>query len=212
MERIDGRYAGYFLLRRLHSLTGIIPVGIFLLQHLFVNSFVLRGGTAYNDVANFLRGLPYVTWIEFAFILGPLTFHGLIGLTLIYGGGANVGAYRYYRNWMYLLQRITGALAAIFITYHVITAHFSGAEDLYQLMTVQLNRPAIFWFYVVGVVAACYHLCNGLFGFCITWGLATGARSQAVLSVVSSVAFLVVAFWGVNILLAFMGQPIVVSQ
>ena len=28
----------YFLLRRLHSLTGIVPIGIFLLAHLTTNS------------------------------------------------------------------------------------------------------------------------------------------------------------------------------
>ncbi|HWO95074.1 MAG TPA: succinate dehydrogenase, partial [Bacillus sp. (in: firmicutes)] len=35
-----------FFNRRLHSLLGVIPVGIFLIQHLVVNHFATRGPEA----------------------------------------------------------------------------------------------------------------------------------------------------------------------
>lgn len=37
-----------YLLKRLHSLTGVVPVGLFLLGHLFANSHVLHGPGARN--------------------------------------------------------------------------------------------------------------------------------------------------------------------
>ena len=38
-----------FLLRRLHSLTGIVPIGAFLIEHLISNSESMNGVAAYND-------------------------------------------------------------------------------------------------------------------------------------------------------------------
>ncbi|MFP3361593.1 succinate dehydrogenase, partial [Planococcus sp. SIMBA_143] len=32
-----------FAIRRLHSLLGVIPLGVFLIQHLLVNHFATRG-------------------------------------------------------------------------------------------------------------------------------------------------------------------------
>ena len=49
-----------FLLRRLHSLSGIIPIGAFLLEHFISNSEAMNGATAYNDQVKFLTGLPFV--------------------------------------------------------------------------------------------------------------------------------------------------------
>ena len=35
----------YFTLKRLHSLTGVVPVGLFLLEHLYTNARSLQGRT-----------------------------------------------------------------------------------------------------------------------------------------------------------------------
>ena len=48
-----------FNYRRLHSLLGVIPVGIFLIQHLVVNHFATRGEEAFNDAAHFMESLPF---------------------------------------------------------------------------------------------------------------------------------------------------------
>ncbi len=42
-----------FVNRRLHSLLGVIPVGLFLVQHLVVNHFATRGAEAFNKAARF---------------------------------------------------------------------------------------------------------------------------------------------------------------
>ena len=48
----------HFYLRRLHSLSGIFPMGVFLLEHFFGNAFATRGPEAYNRYVEFLLGMP----------------------------------------------------------------------------------------------------------------------------------------------------------
>ena len=43
-----------FVNRRLHSLLGVIPVGVFLMQHLVVNNFATKGAEAFNKAAAFI--------------------------------------------------------------------------------------------------------------------------------------------------------------
>ena len=48
-----------FVYRRLHSLLGVIPVGLFLMQHLVVNHFATEGEESFNKAANFMGNLPF---------------------------------------------------------------------------------------------------------------------------------------------------------
>jgi succinate dehydrogenase / fumarate reductase cytochrome b subunit len=60
---------GYtFVLRKLHSLLGIIPIGAFLLEHLLSNFEALKGPIAYGAQVKFLNGLPMVRVLEWVFI------------------------------------------------------------------------------------------------------------------------------------------------
>lgn len=45
-------------LRRLHSLLGVIPIGLFLMQHLVVNHFSTYSEEAFNTAAGFMENLP----------------------------------------------------------------------------------------------------------------------------------------------------------
>src|SRR5208337_1884449 len=67
---------GYsFVLRRLHSLSGIVPIGAFLLEHFISNSEAANGVQAYNDQVKFLTSLPFVHLLEWVFIFIPLLYH-----------------------------------------------------------------------------------------------------------------------------------------
>ena len=69
-----------FLLRRLHSLTGIIPVGAFLFEHILIsNASAISGPDAYTRQVNFLANLPLVFFLELFGIWIPILFHGLYG-------------------------------------------------------------------------------------------------------------------------------------
>jgi succinate dehydrogenase / fumarate reductase cytochrome b subunit len=194
------------VLRRLHSLTGVLPVGVFLLFHLFTNSKAVHGPEHFNASAVEISRLPYVVLIELFGIALPILFHLVLGLIIATSGQLNVGAYRFGRNWGYVLQRATGVFLAVFIIFHVWTTRFApGAEaDLFGHMTKVLRDPGTFVFYVLGVTAAAYHLGNGLFGFAIHWGIATGRTAQRRAALLGTLVFLVLTLVGVNSLFAFL--------
>src|ERR1700756_3357065 len=118
-----------FLLRRLHSLSGIVPIGAFLVEHFISNAFATNGPHAYNEQVRFLTSLPFVPWLEFFGIFLPILFHSLYGFYIWWRGDSNVGpSYPWMGNWMYTAQRWTGIIAFIYMGYHVYTMRFSGVH------------------------------------------------------------------------------------
>jgi succinate dehydrogenase / fumarate reductase cytochrome b subunit len=115
-----------YLWRKLHSLTGIIPIGAFLVEHIISNFETLNGPLAYAQQVKFLNSLPLVRILEWAFIFIPLAFHALYGLFIAIRGRSNVNVYPWASNWMYLSQRITGVIAFLYIVQHVWRQRFSG--------------------------------------------------------------------------------------
>src|SRR5262245_5412528 len=69
-----------FLLRRLHSLSGIVPIGAFLLEHFVSNAAATNGPHAFAEQVKFLTGLPFVLWLEIFGIYIPILFHALYGI------------------------------------------------------------------------------------------------------------------------------------
>ena len=84
-----------FILRRLHSLTGIIPLGGFLLFHFFENASARRGAEAFDEAVVKISQLPYLYVLEFGLLLGPLLFHALYGLLVRTPSRPNTLNYRY---------------------------------------------------------------------------------------------------------------------
>ena len=120
---------GYsFLLRKLHSLSGIVPIGAFLIEHILSNFEALKGPAAYAAQVKFLNSLPLVRVLEWGFIFIPLAFHALYGVYIALRGKSNVIYYPWAGNWMYLSQRVTGIIALLYIAYHVWTQRFSGVS------------------------------------------------------------------------------------
>lgn len=131
----------YFLLRRLHSLSGIVPIGVFLMVHLLTNSsaawgaFMLRGaGEEAAGAPWWVRGgeyfwhevrwintqVPHLALIEIT-LWGAILFHSVLGFYYAMRGTANTQRYGYQGNYRYRLQRISGYLGILFIFYHVAT-------------------------------------------------------------------------------------------
>jgi succinate dehydrogenase / fumarate reductase cytochrome b subunit len=120
---------GYtFVLRKLHSLLGIIPIGAFLLEHLLSNFEALKGPSAYGAQVKFLNSLPLVRVLEWTFIFLPLLYHGLYGVWIWIRGKSNVVYYPWAGNWMYVAQRYTGLIALLYIGQHVYLQRFSGVS------------------------------------------------------------------------------------
>ncbi|MFZ7102936.1 MAG: succinate dehydrogenase [Peptococcaceae bacterium] len=193
----------YFLLRKLHVITGLLPVGIFLLIHLTVNSYALISPEMYNRRAVLMKELPFLTFLEICLIFAPILYHGLLGIWVVYITKNNVFKFSYSRNWAFYLQRITAVITFVFVIYHVLTTRFSGTEINYEFMSGILARPGMLAFYIIGVIAAVYHFANGLWAFFIDLGITVGPNAQRVSAIASSVVFVVLSILSVQILLAF---------
>jgi len=173
---------GYsFLLRRLHSLTGIVPVGAFLFEHILIsNSSAIGGPAAYARQVRFLAGLPLVPVLELFGIWLPILFHALFGFYIWYRGEVNVGEYPWSGNWMYTAQRWTGAIAFAYILWHTWTMRFSGVHILshpgaaFGKVQAEFQSPWAIAFYCVGILCASWHFAYGIWLFAAKWGITTG--------------------------------------
>lgn len=195
-----------FYLRRLHSLLGIIPVGLFLAQHLVVNHFATRGAEAFNNASDFMGNLPFVLFLEWIIIYIPLMFHAFYGVYIAFTAKSNVKRYGTFRNWMFMLQRITGVFLVIFIAWHIYQTRIQkalGADVDYDMMADILANPFMVAFYIAGVIAATFHLANGLWSFLVTWGITQSPRSQRIVTYISLAAFVILSVIGVQAIFAF---------
>lgn len=195
-----------FYWRRLHSLLGVIPVGIFLVQHLIINHFATQGEEAFNNVSAFMGNLPFVIILEFVVIYIPILFHGILGLYIAFTANNNPVKLGFFRNWMFTLQRITGVFLLIFIAWHVWETRIQkalGAEVNFEMMENILTNPLSLILYIIGVLSAAFHLSNGLWSFLVRWGITQSPNSQRISTWVMTGVFVIVSVIGVRAALAF---------
>lgn len=168
-----------FLLRKLHSLSGIIPVGAYLVDHLWSNSYSLVGEMNYNVQSRDLQTVPWRLPLEIAIIWLPIAYHAFYGFYIWSRGKSNVSAYPWVGNRMFTLQRWTGLLAFLFIGWHLYDERFSThGMSTYTDVYNSMQNVWFFIFYLVGVTACCVHFGVGIWNFLCKWGLAATKSSQ----------------------------------
>ena len=126
----------YHLLRRLHSLTGVVPIGVFLFPHLTTNSSIVWGevfnakkyadlgaGSAgvatFQHEVNFIHNLPALIFIEIFVLWLPIAYHAILGIYFAQSGKTNTDRYGYQANWRYTFQRISGYIGVLFLFMHI---------------------------------------------------------------------------------------------
>ena len=206
---------GYsFWLRRLHSLTGIVPVGAFLFEHILIsNASAIGGPIAYARQVRFLASLPLVPILELFGIWIPILFHALYGFYIWYRGEINVGEYPWTGNWMYTAQRWTGAIAFAYILWHTWTMRFTGI-DLHEFPGASFGKvqnevfqTPLFLFYVIGLIAASWHFAYGIWLFCAKWGIVSGEQARKRFLVLCIAFFFVLTGAGLASLTSFRSHP-----
>ena len=187
----------YFLIRRLHSLCGLVPVGVFVCVHLLTNATILAAsdGTEFQKAVQRIHALgPLLKPVEIIGIFIPIAFHALLGVKIWLTSASNTQHYRYGSNIRYALQRTTGMIAFAFILYHVWQMHWFGAPfgggqfELYNeagsptgAATAAKAIQAAWWIapiYGLGIVATVFHLSNGIWTSLITWGITIRPQTQ----------------------------------
>lgn len=212
-----------FAIRRLHSLSGLIPVGAYMVVHLSANATILNGVEAFQNVVYQIHSLgnllPVVEW---TFIFLPILFHALLGFVFIFGAKNNTNRYPLASNYRYRLQRITGMIAFVFIFWHVF--HLNGlihadwfretvADSLgiakfrpynaASTAAAALQSPLVSIGYVIGLLACVYHFANGLWTMGITWGVWVSPAAQKTASNICMSIGGVVALIGLSAMAGF---------
>ena len=200
-----------FLWRRLHSLSGIIPIGAFLLEHLLSNFEALKGPIAYGAQVKFLNSLPLVRVLEWGFIFLPLAFHALYGVYIALRGKGNVIYYPWAGNWMYMTQRWTGYIAFVYIIQHVIRQRFMGVSlpehpgAAFAKVQHELANPWMLAVYAIAMLAVCWHFSYGIWLFCAKWGITPGNKARQRFGYVCLALGIILAGLGLASLYAFVG-------
>jgi len=198
-------------------LTGILPLGVFLLEHFYTNSKAMTGtnGADFNNAVKDLQSIPYILFVEVIGIFIPLIYHAVYGLFITWEARPNNLAYPYPRNWFYTIQRVTGVVLFFFVTFHVLNFRFGlipGLNELsvadhpmraFDIVRGEFSNAVIFAVYVVGITATVWHLANGLWLFAVDWGIVIGERAQR-LTGYACIAFgLLLLAVGINAEIAF---------
>lgn len=179
-----------FVLRKLHQLSGIVPLGLFVLEHFYTNSKALSGAGDFNEAVRDLQSIPYILFIEIGGIFIPLIYHAVYGLVITMESRPNNLAYPYPRNWFYLIQRLTGVILFFFILFHVLNFRFGmipglnsvsvahAPDQAFEIVAREFRMVPIFLLYLVGITATVWHLANGIWLFMVDWGITIGERAQ----------------------------------
>jgi len=159
--------------------TGYVLAG-FLILHLSVNALALWPGK-FQTAVNKLHSLGTLLPVLEISLAAVLTFHIVVGLRLMRHDKLKFITGEHFhgspmRQW---LQRVSAVIMLAFIMFHVLVLHrwFGGLFDPHDAFNSASHAIWQFWhgqavgsfpnllfaqFYLLGIVAAVYHVANGL--------------------------------------------------
>jgi succinate dehydrogenase/fumarate reductase cytochrome b subunit (b558 family) len=184
------QYSWTFMLRKLHQLTGVVPLGIFFFVHMFTNAKALNGEESFEKAVADIHAIPFLLLLEIFGIFIPLLFHSIYGVIISTEARPNVGPYPFARNWFYIMQRATGIFLFVFLTFHILNLRFglipglnltpvAGNADLaFDIVAMEFSIPWVLAVYILGVAATAWHLAYGFWLFAVDWGMIIGERAQ----------------------------------
>lgn len=183
------------LAQRLFTWTGVLPLGGFLLAHLAINAFALRGASRFADVLTAVHRVRGINVLEICFIFLPLAIHGALGVWFVVTR-TPLATTRPYPPNVRLAMRVAGIGVLAFLAMHLPEFRWRAAgERLGGAETADLLAADLSWTwqgmpwrglaYLVGAACAAFHFGVG------SWALfaALGAGR-------SSSRARVVAAWG----------------
>ena len=169
-------------------MSGVVPLGAFLLLHVWLTASVVGSTAVYDRQVAFLHSGPLLGFLEVALVLVPLAYHGVYGVMRSLQPRDPVHAYD--SSLLQLLQRVSGAVVLVFIVAHVwefrvqtwtngLPAASYSTKLIEHLSSTHYGGiPWIGLGYLVGIAATLFHLVNGMTSFCTTWGVTPTEESQ----------------------------------
>jgi succinate dehydrogenase / fumarate reductase cytochrome b subunit len=209
------RLSNTFLLRKLHQLTGIVPLGIFFFVHMYTNSTAMSGAKVFNDHVQDIHNMPYLIFIEIFGIFIPLLYHSVYGILISSESKPNVLNYGYSRNWFYVFQRVTGVFLFFFLFFHILNFRFGlipglnlvpvagNADRAFSIVSNEFQSYWVLGIYILGVTATAWHLAYGFWLFAVDWGIVIGEKAQRVTLYASLALAVFLSAVGINAAAAF---------
>ena len=179
-----------FLLRKLHQLTGIVPLGLFFFVHMFTNSKAMNGEAQFEKAVQEIHDIPFLLFLEIFGIFLPLLFHSIYGIIISTEAKPNVFTYGFGRNWFYFFQRATGIFLFFFIFAHILNFRFGLIPGLnetpiagnatlsFNIVSGEFAIPLVLAIYILGIAATAWHLAYGFWLFAVDWGIIIGENAQ----------------------------------
>ena len=173
--------------QKLFSLSGVIPLGAFLLLHLWTGAALLSSHAVYDRQVSFLHGGPILGFLEIVLVLVPLVFHAGYGLWR--SVQPKRPGHGYDSDLMLVLERISGVVVLVFVVAHLWETRMQtwtggllvgsySTKLVEHLSSTSAGIPWIALGYLAGIAATVFHLVNGLTSFATTWGFAEAPASH----------------------------------
>ena len=158
-----------------------MPLGAFLVFHLWITSALGSSREVYDRQIGFLHGGPFFGFLEIVLVIVPLLYHG--GYGVIRSLQPRDPDHAYDTDVMLTLQRGSGVVVLVFVALHVwefrgqtwthgLAVSSYSTKLVEHLSSTQSGVPFYALGYLAGVAATVFHLVNGLTSFCATWGFA----------------------------------------
>jgi len=195
-------------LRKLHALTGLVPLAGYLCFHLWETASATSGRQAFVGSVTGAGGGSAALWLETLLVLLPLGAHAGMGIAMAARDrrGTDPGSHpsRGLRN----LQRATGVAALAFVLLHLGHTWWLkvGGGDgalIYDQLRSDAGRPVYLVAYVLGLTCVFFHLAQGVPAAARTLGFVRTDAGHRGLRVLGAVAGLVLWLAALNTLSHF---------
>lgn len=184
-------------MRRLQSFSGILPLGTYVIYHLWTNWAVVRGREQWVDrviwVSDHFGSILEILFYSF------LTVHVLLAIFGKAGSDSPLLGSRGRRR----TQQVSGAVSLLFILYHIYhvwpwhSGPDSSVRDSYAILWSSLPEPAYLAIYLFGMTIVYFHFANGLSRAAVSWDLVSTERAFRVVRYAVSIA--VIVLWGLTL-------------
>jgi succinate dehydrogenase / fumarate reductase cytochrome b subunit len=112
---------------------------------------------------------------------------------------------------MYVSQRYTGLIAFAYIAQHLYRQRFTGVDlpehpyAAFAKVQHELANPWMLAFYIVAMIAICWHFSYGIWLFAAKWGITPGEKARKNFGYVCVAFGIAIAVMGLASIWAFVG-------
>ncbi len=197
---MDSKTISYILTRRVHSLIGMVSLGLFIFSNLILGTLMVKNPNLMSGWTVFVDSVPILRVLEFLVIIIPIIFYLFYTMIIAYNGSSNTMDYSFLGNWLYFLNRIAATVMLVFVLYHIYAVHlhcFVAKEpaNLIYLKSL-ISSKSIMVFYLIGTLATIFNCAIAWMNGAMIFGLTATAKSRKLVSIKMWLFVFTFSAWG----------------